>query len=92
MNDNHSENLRFLLGGSQRFRSTREMWAHLVGMFALIFVSLMSVVLGDELGLSVAESFACFFGVWAVGFAAWYSWQRWGREAFPLPPSQRSDP
>lgn len=92
MNDNHSENLRFLAGGSHRFRSTREMWVYLIGLLALIFVSLTFATLGKELGMSVVGAFTCFFGIWAVGAAAWYSWQRWGRDAFPLPPPRGSDP
>ena len=85
MNDNHSENLRFLMGGSRKFRSTREMWVYLIVMFALSFVSCMFGAFGDDLGLSMVETLACVFGVWAAGCAAWCSWQRWGRDAFPLP-------
>ena len=92
MNDNHSENLRFLLGGPEKFRSTREMWVYIVAMFALTAASLAPVTFRHQLGLSVVEAIACCFGVWVVGLAVWYSWQRWGRDAFPLRPADGSDP
>ena len=91
MSDSHSENLRFLLGGAKKFQSTREMWVYLVGMFVVIFLSLVPTTFRAEFGLSVVEAFAYFFGVWAVGIAAWYSWRRRDRKRHSPAPADESD-
>ena len=89
MDDSHSENLRFLLGGAKQFRSTREMWVY----FVSLFVMCGSIVLPPNLlGFSLTAFVVWVLGVGCVYLAGWLSWQRWGREVFPLPPDDASDP
>ncbi len=71
------------------FRSSREKLALFVYSCVLNFIIVMGILLQE---LSFVEHAAWTFAIALPGAIGWWTWQRWGRDRFPLPGPDKPQP
>lgn len=90
MGDHRSVDLRFLWTREKDFRSALEQFCYYLGFYVVIGIAVIWLAVSQPWSSIVTG--AASLGVMLAGVTAWYSWKRWGRKAFPLPPERALDP
>lgn len=65
----------------KRFRSEREQSTYMLCLFAVFFIVVFFPIMFEY---STAMGLAVHLLVPAAALGAWFAWQRWGRDRFPL--------